>query len=319
METVLITGGSGTIGKAFIREFYEEFKFISYARNEKAQVLLKRNFPDIEIVLGSVEDNLNLENTFEKYKPSIVIHAAALKHVDTAEKQPSMAIGANITGSLNVIKLSKKYNISACIGISTDKACNPENLYGQTKYLMERMFQEFDNPGSTRFVNCRFGNVAWSNGSVLPYWTRLANEGKSLPITDINMTRLIFSDVEAAQLIRKCLSYAKSMPGYFILSKNMKKVSMLKLAKLISKDVHVIGLREGEILHEDLINEEESKFTYKTDDDYLMISPVFTDKKLEKFNKTLSSDNAEEMSSQEMLDLLQIISKHSTENGKLNY
>ena len=319
MKTVLITGGSGTIGKAFIREFYNKYNFISYARNEKAQVLLKRNFPEIEIVLGSVEDKLTLENTFAKYKPSIVIHAAALKHVDTAEKQPSMAIGANIIGSLNIIKLSKKYNISTCIGISTDKACNPGNLYGQTKYLMERMFQEFDNPESTRFVNCRFGNVAWSNGSVLPYWTRLANEGKSLPITDINMTRLIFSEIEAAQLIGKCISYVKTKQNYFLLSKNMKKVSMLKLAELISKKVHVIGLREGEILHEDLINEDESKYTYIIDDDYLMISPNINDNELQKFNRTLSSDNADEMSLEEMLKLLNMVTTHSAENGKLNY
>ena len=99
MKTLLLTGGSGTIGSAFINRYINEYKIISFSRNEKSQVSLKRNFPDVEIFLGSIEDDLELEQAFRKYKPEIVIHAAALKHVDTAEIQPSKAISVNILGS----------------------------------------------------------------------------------------------------------------------------------------------------------------------------------------------------------------------------
>ena len=319
MKTVLITGGSGTIGQAFIREFYNLYNFVSYARNEKSQVQLKRSFPNVEIVLGSVEDSLTLENQFIKYKPDIVIHAAALKHVDTAEKQPLAAVSANIIGSINILQLSRKYSVEACIGISTDKACNPSNIYGQTKYIMERLFQEFDSHEGTRFVNCRFGNVAWSNGSVLPYWFRLAEDGKSLPVTDARMTRLIFSDTEAANLIHKCIEELSNISTYFILTRRMKKVSMLKLAGLISKDHHIIGLRDGEILFEDLISETEKELCYILDDDYLILHWDSEKLDLLKFNSSLSSDNAEEMSMEEMKSLLEDVYKGQSKQGKLNY
>jgi UDP-N-acetylglucosamine 4,6-dehydratase len=319
MKTVLITGGSGTIGKAFIREYYNEFQFVSFARNEKAQVQLKRNFPNTEIVLGSIENEITLEIAFIKYKPTIVIHAAALKHVDTAEKQPSAAVGANILGSLNVIRLSRKYGVDYCIGISTDKACSPGNLYGQTKYIMERLFQEFDDPLGTRFINCRFGNVAWSNGSVLPYWSRLNEEGKSLPVTDTRMTRLIFSDKEAAQLIRKSIDLCVEIDSFFILSKKMKKVSMIKLAKLISDNYHIIGLRDGEILFEELINEKEKDYCYIIDDVYLALIPEKIEYYAKKFNCSLSSENAEEMSTEEMELLLLNFKEGRDFNYKTNY
>ena len=126
---------------------------------------MKRSFPQVEIILGSVEDKINLENAVLKVKPDIIIHAAALKHVDTSEKQPIEMVNSNIIGSKNIIEVSKKVNVPITIGISTDKACNPNNLYGYSKLIMERMFMEANNINNI-FCCTRFGNVAGSNGSV---------------------------------------------------------------------------------------------------------------------------------------------------------
>ena len=104
MQKVFITGGSGTVGSAFITEFHKKYKFFSYSRNEKMQVALKRNFPDVEIILGAVEDKISIMNSIHKHKPDIVIHAAAMKHVDSAEKSPIGAIKSNVIGSINVIE-----------------------------------------------------------------------------------------------------------------------------------------------------------------------------------------------------------------------
>lgn len=319
MKTLLLTGGSGTIGSAFINRYINDYKIVSFSRNEKSQVSLKRKYPDVEIFLGSIEDYLEIEQVFRKYKPEIVIHAAALKHVDTAEIQPSKAISVNILGSLNIIKLSIKYDVKISVGISTDKACDPDNVYGQTKSLMERMYHEYDSKNRTRFVNCRFGNVAWSNGSVLPYWSRLERENKTLPVTSDKMTRLIFSQDEAAKLIHKCIEIAAFNNNYYILSKMMKKVNMLKLAKLISSKTKIVGLRPGEKIDEELISKDEFKFCKLIDEDYIILQPGIRLKESEHLNSNLSSENAVEMNKEEMLDLLKLVEDTSVSSGVTNY
>ena len=145
MKKIFITGGSGTVGSIFIENNISNYKIYSYSRNEKSQVALKRMYPDVEIILGSVEDRHNLENAIFKVKPDIIIHSAALKHVDSAEKQPIEMVNSNIVGSKNIIEASKNINVPITIGISTDKACNPNSLYGYSKLIMERMFAEASN------------------------------------------------------------------------------------------------------------------------------------------------------------------------------
>lgn len=307
MKNLFITGGSGTVGKAFIKNNIDKYNIFSFSRNEKAQVSLKRNFPQIEILFGSVEQKTELFNAFRISQPDIVVHAAALKHVDTAEKQPSLAIKSNILGSLNIIEASIEHNVRTTVGISTDKACSPDNVYGQTKYLMERLFREYDKK-QNRFICCRFGNVAWSNGSVLPFWLGLAKENKTLPVTSETMTRLIFTSKEAADLIRYSIEIANDEAKFFILSKKMKKVNMLKMAKVISEDVEIVGLRPGEIEDEDLISDQEVFFTKEIDSNYLIITP---DKQVEenlRLAEPLSSSNAPEMSLVEMKEILENLS-----------
>lgn len=313
MENLFITGGSGTIGTAFIKKYRKKYRIFSFARSEKAQIALKRNFPEIEILFGSVDNKIELNNAIINAKPKFLIHAAALKHVDTAEKHPSLAIKSNILGSLNIIESAINNNIKVSVGISTDKACSPDNIYGQSKYLMEKIFQEYDNK-KNRFVCCRFGNVAWSNGSVLPYWLKLAKENKPLPVTGKEMSRLIFNSLDAAELIFNAIKLSSKEKQFFILSKKMKKAFMYKLANLISKKNKFIELRSGEVLHEDLISEKEIQFTRELKNQLLIVTPNKKVLKKNRIDGPLSSLNAIEMTEEEMINLIKNVYK----DGNLN-
>jgi UDP-N-acetylglucosamine 4,6-dehydratase len=323
-KKVFITGASGTVGKAFIKEYYDLYDIYSYSRNEKSQVALKREFPNVEIIIGSIEDIHTLDCAIANLDIDVMIHAAALKHVDTAEKQPSQAIKINLLGTLNVLEICQKYNIKKVIGISTDKACSPDNVYGMSKYLMEKLFEEYHSP-NLNTVCCRFGNVAWSNGSVLPFWLNVKQSNKPLPITDINMTRLIFTSKEAARLINKSITLADDLDSFFILSKKMKACKMVDLASLISDETTIIGLRPGEILSEDLISSKEVKYAYQLGDDqaeYIVIIKNNESNLLgDKLTSPVNSITAEEMNNEEMIVLLKDVKNHiSTYNSiRFNY
>ena len=301
MKKVFITGGTGTVGKAFISKYYKQYKFYSYARNEKSQVGLKRNFPKIEIIIGGIENASLLTNEISKIKPDIIIHAAALKHVDTAEKQPSQAVLTNVIGSYNLIQAAISSHVKLTVGISTDKACKADNIYGQTKYIMEKLFLEA-NSSRSKFVCCRFGNVAWSNGSVIPFWLTRKSNQQELLLTDKKMSRLMFSQNDSARLIKKCIEDS-SKEGGFILSKKMKTVNMFKMAKLISNKIRVTGLRPGEKLFEDLISEKELPYTY-LDGDYIFLRNEINEDINTRLKNKLSSQNAEEMNESEMNHLI---------------
>jgi len=321
-KKVFITGASGTVGKAFIKEYYDLYDIYSYSRNEKSQVALKREFPNVEIIIGSIEDIHTLECAIAKLDIDIMIHAAALKHVDTAEKQPSQAIKINLLGTLNVLEICQKYNIKKVIGISTDKACSPDNVYGMSKYLMEKLFEEYHSP-NLNTVCCRFGNVAWSNGSVLPFWLNVKESNKPLPITDIEMTRLIFTSKEAARLINKSITIADDLDSFFILSKKMKACKMVDLASLISDETTIIGLRPGEILSEDLISSKEVKYAYHLSDDkaeYIVIIKNNVSNLLgEKLTSPVNSITAEEMNKEEMIKLLKDVKNHISNYNSIRF
>lgn len=302
MKKVFITGGSGTVGRSFINRYYNEYKFYSFARGEKAQVALKRLFPEVEIIIGGIEDLNHLTSEIVRIKPDIVIHAAALKHVDTAEKQPSRAILINVIGSYNIIQACKTANIPIIVGISTDKACSPTNIYGNSKLFMEKLFLEAHNENN-RFVCCRFGNVAWSNGSVIPFWLSQKSQGKSLTLTDPKMNRLMFSEEESSELIRKCIDEAIEQEKGFVLSRLMKTINMHKLAKFISSEVEIIGLRPGENLNEDLISEKELPYSTLVENHIYLRSEINMNLS-SRLPTKLSSENAEEMNEKEIKAIL---------------
>lgn len=304
MKRVLITGGSGTIGRAFIKKYQEIFKFYNYSRNEKAQDDLKKTFPDVVNFIGSLEDSATFTNVLQKVKPDIIIHAAAMKHINIAEENPIQCCHINILGSLNVLNAAVLCQTPITIVISTDKACDPESVYGKTKSLMEDCFINANND-ITKFAACRFANVTHSNGSVLPFWLSLKDKKLPLKLTDPTMNRLMFSQDEAASLIKKSIDICENDGGGFILSKKMKTVNMLELAQCISDKVEITGKRTGEKTDEMLINEKEINFSYLIDGNYIMLKKIKNDND-NKLSGPLSSLTAEKMTTEEMQKIIEI-------------
>ena len=301
MKKVFITGGSGTVGSAFISEFYDQYQFFSFSRNEKMQVALKRNYPKVEILLGSVEDRFAIMSNIYKTKPDIVIHAAAMKHVDSAEKSPIGAVKSNIIGSMNLLDACIEAEVENTVAISTDKVCSPESIYSQTKYLMEQIFLEA-HTDKLKFNIARFGNVAHSHGSVLPFWLRLHAEKRPLPLTDKKMNRLMLSQQDAAQLVYDVVSRAVYDEDAFIMTKKMKSVNMYKLAQLISNRIEIVGLRDGEKLDETLVSQNEISRTF-VENEHILIRK-YENKEGSQLQESLSSKNAERMSDSEALQVI---------------
>ena len=297
---ILITGGSGTIGKSFIREF-PEHTYYNVSRNEKFLTDLMREHPSVTNFIGNIEDEGFLIRVFKEVKPDVVIHTAAMKHINIAEENPIQACQSNVIGSINVINASVMANVPVTIGISTDKACSSASVYGDTKSLMEKCFMEA-NTDKNRFALTRFANVAHSNGSVLPFWLNLVEEGKTLKLTSDKMNRLMFSKSDSAELINRAINKCETDGGGFVCSYKMKSVNMLELAKVISDDIEIVGLRPGEKLNEDLISDKEVPFTYVHDD---MIY-IYTQENLDvnKLDRGYSSATAEKMTKEEMEKLL---------------
>ena len=261
---VLITGGTGTVGKAVIKQ--NDNEYINVSRNEEKIAELKREYPEVKSYVGNIEDKGLLLRVFKDVKPDVVVHAAAMKHIDLMETNPIAGCNINVMGSLNVVEASVINDVPITIGVSTDKACLSESVYGASKYLMERVFMNSNND-TNRFSLTRFANVAHSNGSVLPFWLKLKQEGKPLKLTDPDMNRLIFTQEDAADLINRTIKFTKENGGGFVKSYKMKCVNMMNLAKFISDDVEVIGKRPGEKTNEDLISEREIDRTYIHGDD----------------------------------------------------
>lgn len=301
MKKILIVGGSGTIGSAFIKEFYNEYEFSSISRNELMQAELKLKFPKVNIYFSDIESQDNLTTIFSKVKPDVVIHMAAMKHVNLAEENPINACKVNVLGSLNVISASVRANVPMTIAISTDKACFPENVYGYSKSLMEHCFHEA-NTTQNKFAVCRFANVANTNGSVIPFWLNQKEKGESLKLTDKNMNRLMFSQTSAVNLIHDTIKHCEKHGGGFTASTFMKSVNMYELAKTISDDVEIVGLRPGERLNEKLMSKRELPYTYIEND--LIILKKQLNQNENKLNTEYSSESAEKMSVSEMLELI---------------
>jgi len=297
---ILITGGSGTIGKAFIREFPEHI-YYNVSRNEKFLTDLMREHPKVKNFIGNIEDEGFLMRVFNSVKPDVVIHAAAMKHINIAEENPIQTCQSNVIGSINVINASIMNDVPITIGISTDKACTSASVYGDTKSLMEKCFMEA-NTSKNKFALTRFANVAHSNGSVLPFWLKLKEEGKTLKLTSKDMNRLMFSKSDAAKLINKAINKCDTDDGGFVCSYKMKSVNMFELAKVISDDVKVVGLRPGEKLDEDLISNKETQFTYVHDDMIYIYNQENLD--MNTLERGYSSANAEKMTEDEMEELV---------------
>ncbi len=288
-KTILITGGTGSFGKKFVRRVLKEHnpkKLIIYSRDEYKHYLMQKEFEEhkdkLRFFIGDVRDKERLYRAFDGV--DIVVHAAALKHVPLMEYNPIEAVKTNIGGAENIINAAIDRGVEKVIALSTDKAVNPVNLYGATKLVSDKLFvaaNAYAGAKKTRFSVVRYGNVAGSRGSVIPFFMKLVKEGaKELPITDFRMTRFWITLDEGVDLVFKAIRESKG--GEIYVSK-IPSFKVVDLAKAICPECKLkeVGIREGEKLHEVMITEEDARNTYEYEDTYI-IYPQFDWWNLEK-------------------------------------
>lgn len=277
-KTVLITGGTGSFGKKFterILKKYKPKKIIIYSRDEYKQYVMRKQFAKFDdklrFFIGDVRDKDRLHRALNGV--DVVIHSAALKHVDVAEYNPLEAIKTNIEGAKNVIDVAIDRGVEKIVALSTDKAVNPINLYGATKLVSDKLFvaaNAYTGSKKTTFSVVRYGNVSGSRGSVIPFFQSQIDAGvKELPITDFRMTRFWITLDEGVDLVFRAIKEAKG--GEIYISK-IPSYKITDLAKAMLPDVKLreIGIRPGEKLHEVMITEEDSRLTYDYGDHYII-------------------------------------------------
>ena len=272
-KTVLVTGGGGSIGSELCRQISkfnpkELIIFDIYENNAyEIQNELRRTYPNLNLMtlIGSVRDKVRLEEVYKTYKPQVVFHAAAHKHVPLMEDSPAEAVKNNVVGTFNVASLASDYNVERFVLISTDKAVNPTNIMGATKRMCEMIIQSLDKVSETEFVAVRFGNVLGSNGSVVPLFKNQIANGGPVTLTHKDITRYFMTIPEAAQLVLQAGAYAKGGEIFVLdmgepvkiydLAENLIKLSGFEPHKDIA--IEVTGLRPGEKLYEELLMSEE--------------------------------------------------------------
>lgn len=277
-KTILITGGTGSFGNAFtsyVLEHYRPKKIIIYSRDEYKQFLMRGKFENYNSVLrffiGDVRDKNRLCRAFDGV--DYVVHAAALKQVPACEYNPIEAIKTNISGAVNVIDTALDRGVKKVVALSTDKAVNPINLYGGTKLVSDKLFVSANAYAGVKDISfsvVRYGNVAGSRGSVIPFFrTIVKNGGKELPITDYRMTRFWISLRQGVELVIKALHEARG--GEIFISKIPSfKITDLAQAILPGCVMPEVGIREGEKLHEVMVTKEDSLSTYEYEKHFII-------------------------------------------------
>ena len=277
-KSILITGGTGSFGKKYTEILLKKYKpkrLVIYSRDELKQYEMAQVFKDkaMRFFIGDVRDYKRLRTAMNGI--DYVIHAAAMKHVPIAEYNPMECIKTNIDGAQNVIDASLECGVSKVIALSTDKACNPVNLYGATKLASDKLFVAANNivgDKKTRFSVVRYGNVVGSRGSVVPLFKKLITQGeKELPITHEKMTRFWLTLEQGVNFVLKNF---ERMKGGEIFIPKIPSMTMVDLAKALAPDlgVKIIGIRPGEKMHEMMISRDDAHLTYEFDD-YYVISP----------------------------------------------
>lgn len=299
-KSILITGGTGSLGKALTKTILERWpdikRLVIYSRDEQKQFQMAQEFPEstynaIRYFIGDVRDLDRLKRAFSGI--DYVIHAAAMKHVHIAEYNPDECIKTNVGGAENVIKASLSSNVSRVVALSTDKACAPINLYGATKLTSDKLFIAANNIKGfqdIKFSVVRYGNVMGSNGSVIPFFLKKRKEGV-LPITDPSMTRFNISLNYGVEMVLHALEnawggelYVPKIPSYRIMD----------VAKAIGPECEhrIIGIRPGEKIHEEMITSSDSYNTYDLGK-YYVILPTVTDWNIDDYKKAFNAQKVE--------------------------
>lgn len=295
-KSILITGGTGSLGKALTRRIFKEFPDVSrlviYSRDEQKQFVMAQEFPQtsysaIRFFIGDVRDRERLIRAMSGI--DYVIHAAAMKHVHLAEYNPSECIKTNVGGAENVIHACLQTGVERVVALSTDKACAPINLYGATKLTSDKLFIAANNirgKNPIRFSVVRYGNVMGSNGSVIPFFMKKRKDG-FLPITDVNMTRFNISLDSGVDMVFHALGNAW---GGELFVPKIPSYKITEVAKAIAPNLpqKVIGIRPGEKIHEEMITASDSYNTYDLGK-YYVILPTVPNWSLEEFIITFNA------------------------------
>jgi UDP-N-acetylglucosamine 4,6-dehydratase/5-epimerase len=321
-KKILITGGTGSLGKSLTKKLLQlDVNTVRiFSRDELKQSEMQTKFNDkrLRFLIGDIRDKERLYRAFEDI--DIVFHAAALKQVPVAEYNPFEAVKTNVQGSQNIIDACLDNKVKIAIGIGTDKAVSPLNTYGATKLLMERIFVSANNYRGNRdirFSCVRYGNVLGSRGSILPIFVNQIKSNKKITITDPNMTRFNITMNDALNLIFRAVEIGKG-GEVFVPKLKAYKVEDMKNAIIellnANNDTEIINIRPGEKRHEMLINRDEIRSTFENEDDYIIINDGNkiknrnSDLRKTSLNDEYSSDKVELLSKEELKIIL------STEN-----
>lgn len=317
-KTVLVTGGGGSIGSELCRQIvkYDPKRLVIldiYENNlYDIEMELRAEYPklNLEAIVASVRDKARLNNVFETYKPEIVFHAAAHKHVPLMEKSPLEAIHNNVFGTYNVVNCADEYGVEKFVLISTDKAVNPTNIMGASKRVCEMIVQAKNKVSKTEYVAVRFGNVLGSNGSVIPLFKKQIERGGPVTVTHKDITRFFMTIPEAVQLILQAVTYAKGGEIFVLdMGEPVKiydlAVSLIKLLGYepnVDIPIEITGLRPGEKLYEEILMSEEGLTSTKHDKIFI--------------SKPMHMEMTELEEKLELLKELEYNGKYSNENIK---
>ena len=286
-KTILVTGGTGSFGRAFIRRVLQDHKpakVIVLSRDEWKQWEMRRSEPifdheNIRYFLGDVRDKDRLMRAFDGV--DYVVHAAALKHVPVAEYNPSEFVKTNVLGAMNIIDAAIDKGVQKVIALSTDKACNPVNLYGATKLCSDKLFVGggvyVGTKGYPKFAIVRYGNVLGSRGSIIPLWRQMIEDGaKELPVTDERMTRFWITLEQAVDFVIKSFD---NMQGGEVYVPKIPSMKIVDLAEAIGPNLprKVCGIREGEKLHERMIGDDDARNSREFPDYFVILPTVLRD------------------------------------------
>jgi UDP-N-acetylglucosamine 4,6-dehydratase/5-epimerase len=279
-SSILITGGTGSFGQAITKKLLESNvrRVAIFSRDELKQLEIRKELKDdrLRFFVGDIRDSQRLDIAL--HGVDYVVHAAALKQVDTGEYNPMEFVKTNVLGSQNVIDACIRNGVKRVVALSTDKASSPINLYGATKLTADKLFSAANNYSQaygTTFSVVRYGNVMGSRGSVVPFFMKLINEGKKLPITDERMTRFWISLEQAVDFVLESFKIMQGGELYVPRIPSMK-ITDLAFAMDENAQLEVIGIRPGEKLHEEMISPDDSRRTFKFQDRYI-VSPIFAE------------------------------------------
>lgn len=314
MKKILITGGTGFLGRALARKFKEHYHVVLCGRNNYLNERVRKVI-GCEVIPMDITNMDAIRETLSLTKPDVIIHAAATKYVHLAEKFPNECLDINIKGSQNIARAAIEHNVKTVIGISTDKASVKNNsFYGLSKRVMEKLFLLMNDDAKTKFACVRFGNIAWSTGSVFPIWQKMLKENDNcIETTGAHMRRFIFSLDDAASLVENCLNHIEHTKGK-ILCPEMKTVFMQDaldcFIELNGGSYKKIPARAGESIDEVMIDPYEVKATSRIElngKNFYLIHNHTVENSIE---NSVSTDNQEHLAKDKLQQLLTFETDH---------